>query len=83
MKRIKSIGGKMALFGAAVAMLGLGRAQAAFLSYNATTQAVTFDPSEVVEPVVNAVVAAVLAGVALFVIARGVRWVYKVIGFSK
>jgi hypothetical protein len=83
MNILKNRFGRMAAFGAAVATLGLSRAQAAFLAYDAQTQAVTFDPGAAIGPVITAVVAAVLAGVSLFVIAVGVRWVYRMLKGAK
>lgn len=44
---------------------------------------VTFDPSGIVAPIITAVVAAVGSAAALFLIAVGVRWLYRMIKGSK
>jgi len=55
--------------------------QAAFVSQ--TGGVVAFDPSEAVEPVMDAAIAAVLAGVGLFVLGFGIRKVYGMIKGAK
>jgi hypothetical protein len=58
-------------------------ASAAIVSYNDGTGEVTFSPGDVVTPVITGVIAAVGAAAALFVIAIGIRWLYRMVKTSK
>lgn len=75
-KHIKFLG-----LAAAAGALALCPASAAFVTY--TNDVVTFTPGEALEPVINGVVAAVIAGVALFTLVVGTRWVYRMLKASK
>lgn len=66
---------------AGLAMLGLAfsSAQAAFVAYDGTTGVVTFTPGDALTPLMTGLVAAVLAGVAVFVLFTGIRWIYSIL----
>lgn len=67
-----------------VAMLFMApKSAAAIVSYNDGTGEVTFSPGDVVTPVITGVIAAVGAAAALFVIAIGIRWLYRMVKTSK
>lgn len=60
-----------------------GQAQTNLVAYNEGTGAVTFTPGFIMTPIIGGVIAAVGAGVALVIIAVGVRWVYRIVKGSK
>ena len=74
---------KLGVAGVALVASGVSGLAQSFVEYNGTTGAVTFDPGVAIDPVINGVVAAVGAGVALFVVSFGVRYVYRMFKASK
>ena len=48
-----------------------------------TSDAVTFTPSELINPVITAAVAALVAALGIFVLYRGSKWIMKVFSATK
>jgi len=64
-------------------VLGTMKAHAAFVALDSTTGEVTFTPGDVLTTVKEAIVAALIAGVSIFVLFKGARWVYKALTVAK
>lgn len=79
MRKLKYILPAVALLAAS----GLTHAQSALVAYDGQTGAVSFTPSVAVTPVITGVVAAITAGLALFVAVVGIRWIYRTLKGSK
>ncbi len=52
-------------------------AMADIVTYDSSTGDVQFTPGELVEPVIGAIVAAVTAAAAIWVIVAGIRWLKR------
>lgn len=65
------------------ALANTASAQYNFVTQDSTTGEISFTPADLVAPIVTAVIAAIAASAALFVLYTGVRWLYKVIKGSK
>lgn len=83
----KTLKSKLAAVVAAVAVVLSFGAQNAQAAYDIVTSDsngnVSFVPSALSGPIITAVIAAVGSAAALFVIALGVRWLYKMMRGSK
>lgn len=83
MKLMQTVRSRWAAFTAMLTLMLLGAplSQAQIVAYDGTN--VTFAPASLVTPIATGVIAAIVAGTALFIIFVGVRWVYRATKLSK
>lgn len=75
---------KLAIFGAVAAVTTTAaQAQYDFVAQDGTTGEISFDPGSLVAPIVTAIIAAIAASAAIFVLFMGVRMLFRVIKGSK
>lgn len=66
-----------ALFCAVMLVMANGASALDIVTQDGTTGAISFDPSALVDPVLTAIIAAVCAGAAIFLVVVGVRWIKR------